>query len=131
MEAEAARIRAATTLRTLKRQARVLAEREAPPVGSSTRRKAVRSAFVSRQTGRHYARLLADHVCTLERERDEAMHSINQTADDVKALRRWLALNAAAASATQHAAPQSNSLLDDVIEGKSLATHEEPLIWAH
>ncbi len=108
---DTARIRAATTLRSLKRQARLLAESEAPPVGASTRRKAVRSAFVSRQTGRHYARLLAEHVATLERERDDVARANQQAASEVQALRTWLSVHAPAPS-----------FIDDVIEGQGGTT---------
>ncbi len=123
--------RAATTLRGLKRQARQLAEREAPHAGSSSRRKAVRSAFVSRQTGRHYARLLADHVTTLERERDEAVQSINQTVGEVKALRHWLSMNTATAQEMYPAPSQSTLFLDEMIEGRSILVHDEALGWAN
>lgn len=126
MEDETVRVRTATTLRSLKRQARHLAECEAPQMGSSIKRKAVRSAFVSRQTGRHYARLLAEHVSNLEHERDETLRSVNETAAHVKALRQWLTWNS-----SRFSERQSTSLLDDVIEGKNAPSfHDESLIWS-
>ena len=125
METHTVQMRAATTLRSLKRQARELAEHDATTtqVPKSLRKKAVRSAFVSRQTGRHYARLLAQHVVKLERERDETVQSIHETAADVTALRQWLSL---------YSSP-TPSILDQVIEAKpptQQQRHEESMIWA-
>lgn len=110
MQDEESRLRAATTLRKLKQQARELAEREAPPHhdNHTSRRKAVRSAFISRQTGRHYARLLAQHLATLEEERDEAVRVNKRTAAEVRTMRLWVNANTP---------PPARSFIDDVIEG--------------
>lgn len=122
MELQLPRIRTATAIRKLKRRARDIAESEAPQVvGSTSKRKAVRSAFVSRQTGRHYARLLAEHVSNLELERDQTIESIKKTAADVRLLRQMLAWNTSITAEE----PQT-SFLDDIIEGKySLLLNDE------
>lgn len=110
MERSQARVRAATALRALKRQARVLAEADAPikssggSVGSSGRggakatvkTKAVRSAFVSRQRGRHYAALLAEHVCRIECERDAAAANNRSLTAEIAHLRACLQTHTAA-----------------------------------
>lgn len=114
--ASSARVRAATTLRTLKRRARELAENDAPSLTGNCRQKAVRSAFVSRQTGRHYARLLAEHVAALESERDEVMQNNQVVTAQIETMRAWLNANT----------PPDLCFIDDVIEGRDTEQLDAP-----
>lgn len=94
--AAAARYRSAAALRGLQRKARQLAEFDyidrnrsgAVTVTTSDRKKLMRNkgAFVSRQTQRHYGRLLAEHLQQTERERDAEQQQILSAAREIEML---------------------------------------------
>lgn len=88
----------AVAVRALQKRARKIAESEfvlrngsiSPATSSAARKKQMRnkSAFVSRQTQRNYEQLLAAYVVKLERERDVAIRSLIDDANDIIFLRR-------------------------------------------
>lgn len=98
-----ARRRSALAVRQLQRRARTLAEREyllaprrsleRPTTNTAELKKRMRnrSAFISRQTGRHYERLLVAHVARGEAERDAGAADVRQSAAEVSALRATVA----------------------------------------
>ncbi len=103
----------AAALKALKRRARELAEAEyVPPRGAPAcvaeirKRTRNRSAFVSRQTARHYQRLLAAHVQRVEDERDRQLRDCHQVAGEVATLRRRADLLAALVQKRGASAPK-------------------------
>lgn len=96
-EKVAVRRRAAVEKRGLQRRARALAESEyggreltqTPATSPRELKKRMRnkSAFISRQTNRHYERLLGDHITRSESERNALLHSCTTAALELDALR--------------------------------------------
>lgn len=88
--------KSAVLVRGMQKRARLLAKREyimrgdenveAETESECKKRKRNRSAFVSRQTMRHYGTLLADHVKQAEQERDASAKLCADAANEVKAL---------------------------------------------
>lgn len=131
-----ARKRSALAVRTLQRRARTLAEREysaraplvsrASTAGERKKRMRNKSAFISRQTQRHYERLLAAHVQAAERDRDATLRDCIADARAAAALRRRadeLAAQLAALSAPtppanepETFAPRMSHILDEALE---------------
>lgn len=99
---EAAKRRATLEIRDMQKRARTLAEHEYvtgpalevaanPPVTPVERKRTMRnkSAFISRQTQRHYQRFLSEYITRTEAERDAALKLKNKTEGEVATLRDY------------------------------------------
>ncbi len=119
MEMEPApKIRAALALRTLKKTARNRAECDLLCRGQT---KNV-SAWLSRETYRHYQTLLVSHVIEVEKERDEAQTTCNQIQQQVDNLRsqlselegQLLSLSQGSHNSTPSETPSSSHDISDI-----------------
>lgn len=125
-ESAAVRQRSALVLHGIQKRARMLAAREYSKRGEGKLRaekksecakdKRNRSAFISRQSMRHYSVMLADHVKRAEQERDTKAKIVADSERDVKALR------AKAAALTAKLANLSSSQLPTECNTKPVNT---------
>lgn len=118
---EAAKRRATLEIREMQKRARAQAEHEYvtgpaldvaanPPVTPVDRKRTMRnkSAFISRQTQRHYQRFLSEYITEAENQRDAALKQKQKTQAEIAALRDLqLQLQRTLTSAASTIAPET------------------------